>query len=317
MLYKKILGLILITALSAFLFVACDETTATEDPVPKPISNLMATSIDSATVALKFDASPSEIEALFKEYVVEITPGTFSPIIIPKGTTIANITGLPEIKEYTFSIKAVFSNGKASVPVSVKWAPAHRYNFSIRVYEYASSRGSGLVFQDDDGQPRTLTAASNVKWDICLDTRNNIYQIGSPKASDYTDDKGNYNNNNQPARNLDIYKVVENVDKLSDVFDSQGIDKNPNPLQKMIDFTTKTKGFVLFVKSYPPGNPAGNFAKVFVTAKNGVILQGTAPDRYVELEVSYQKTPGLPYAITNKNNNPAPVIRKNLNAEIR
>lgn len=317
MIYKKILGLILITALSTFLFVACDETTATEDPVPKPISNLMATSIDSATVALKFDASPSEIEALFKEYVVEISPGTFSPIIIPKGTTVANITGLPEIKEYTFSIKAVFSNGKASVPVSVKWAPAHRYNFSIRVYEYASSRGSGLVFQDEDGQPRTLTAASNVRWDICLDTRNNTYQIGSPKASDYTNDEGKYNNNDQMARDLDIYKVVENVDNLSDVFDSQGIDKNPNPSQKMIDFTSKTKGFVLFVKSYPPGNPSGNFAKVFVKANNGVILQGTAPDRYVELEVSYQKTPGLPYALTGKNNNPAPVIRKNLNAEVR
>ncbi len=317
MLYKKILGLILISALSAFLFVACDETTATEDPVPKPISNLMATSIDSATVALKFDPSASEIEALFKEYIVEITPGTFNPIIIPKGTTIVNVPGLTEIKEYTFSVKAVFSNGKASAPVSIKWAPAHRYNFSIRVYEYASQRGSGLVFQDDDGQPRTLTAASNVKWDICLDTRNNEYKIGSPKASDYTDQSGNYTNNGQPARNLDIYKVVENVDKLSDVFDSQGIDKNPNPRQKMFDFTTKTKGFVLFVKSYPPGNPAGNFAKVFVKANNGVILQGTAPDRYVELEISYQKTPGLPYALTNKNNNPAPVIRKNLNVEVR
>jgi hypothetical protein len=29
----------------------------------------------------------------------------------------------------------------------------------------------------------------------------------------------------------------------------------------------------------------------------GNILRGSAPDRYVELEISYQKTPNVPYAL--------------------
>lgn len=303
--FKKIFTL---TALfvTLFGFYACDEIITPDPEKPEPIVSLEANSIDNQTVGLKFEGSPSESNALFDGYYLKITPGTFPEEKIPVGSkNLYKVQGLTEGTEYTFTVYAKYTNGEVSLEKSIKWSPATRYSADIRVYEYASTRGSGLNLNDASGEPTTLTIANASKWDICLDTRNDKLVIGSPKASDYTDANFKFGNG-QSARDLDVYNVYTTINDLDDVFDTKAINEYANPTQKVYDFTNSTTGFVMFVKTYP--GTSSYYAKVLVKANNGKILQGTAPDRYVQLSVSYQKVAGVPYA---KFEYAAPVVRLN------
>lgn len=77
--------------------------------------------------------------------------------------------------------------------------------------------------------------------------------------------------------------------RLNQVFDTQ---INIGTTEQLINFTAANRGFVFACRTQD-----GNFAKVFVKANtSGVILQGTAPNRYVEVEISYQPVANVPYA---------------------
>lgn len=288
--------------IAIFAFNACDPTVTPEPNKPDAIVLLQATSIDNQTVGLRVTGSPSETDALFDGYYLKITPGTFPEEKIPvTSKSLYQVQGLTEGTEYTFTVYAKFTNGEVSPNVSVKWAPATRYSSDIRVYEFASPRGSGLTLSGDDGVPQTLTIGRASEWDMYLDTREGVYDLGSPKAGNFTDDAGKFKSNGQTARDLYIYNIFEQYNDLNDVFDTKAID-GYTPAQKYIDFTTKTTGFVFSCKT-----STGYFAKVLVKAANGKILQGTAPDRYIQLAISYQKVASVPYAIFGQSSNTVPV----------
>ncbi|MCX6155386.1 MAG: fibronectin type III domain-containing protein [Candidatus Kapabacteria bacterium] len=292
----KTILLAVIVAISAF--TACNDTSS---PMTNPMepTNIMATSINESTVKLKWTASVSEKDTNFKGYILEISSasgGPMTPMNILKSQNPISITNLTEGVVYTFSLKSVTNDGmKSDMAASVNWAPARRFTTpSIRVYEFQSTRGSGLeLLNATDNAPKCLTVIDGDRWDLALDTRNDSNEVGSPKASGYTD--ANYKfNNGKLAKDFTIYKVIDNVTSLDDIYDSQAIDKYADSAQKMVNFTTKTKGFVMLAKTQE-----GNFAKIFVKDNSGVILQGTAKDRFIECEISYQKTKWVPYASIN------------------
>ena len=164
------------------------------------------------------------------------------------------------------------------------------------MYETASSNyGSGLqLFDSAAGTPLNLKVVDGKWWDLYLDTRNNEYWIGSPNKSSYTITEPN-------ATPLYIYtnaqtNAVNNYASLDDVWDTA----LPTPTTATSwDCTTPsvTNGFILVAKAY--NNSTGvysNYAKILVKVKNGSILQGAEPNRYVEMDISYQKLIDAPYA---------------------
>ncbi|MDQ1266243.1 MAG: Fibronectin type protein [Bacteroidota bacterium] len=299
----KIFSLFAVIAFFGIILNSCTEDST--NPVdtkqyPNAPTNLKATSIDATTIKIKWDKSASETNDNFKGYRIEITgDGTsaLQPREVAKGTSDYTWTNLVEGTVYTFKVFSITTDTLDSKTApSVAWSPATRFKTDIRVYEYKSTRGSGLVFQNSTGDVETLTYTMNDEWDICLDTRDGKFSIGSPQASDYTDANGNYTSGSKAkAKVFTIYNVVNNVSSLDDVFDSQSIDNlhiSPYPEQFMIEFTSVNKGFVILGKT-----ASNNFVKIFVKDNAGTILQGTADDRYVQLEISYQMTPGNGYAI--------------------
>jgi hypothetical protein len=53
-------------------------------------------------------------------------------------------------------------------------------------------------------------------------------------------------------------------------------------------------GFGFVVRHGASGNY--HYARVVVLGGSGGILKGTSPNRYVDMEISYQDTPNLPFA---------------------
>jgi len=82
------------------------------------------------------------------------------------------------------------------------------------------------------------------------------------------------------------------VDSLNQLFETEAFGAT-TLAEVLANFNNQRRGFVIVLRTQD-----GNWAKVFVKADaQGNILRGTAPNRYVELEISYQKTPNVPYAL--------------------
>ena len=285
------------------IFAACDETTSPEEPKPKPDapSNMRATSIDHQTISLRWDLSASESNTLFRRYVLTIEPGVFAPIYFDKGVNNAEVDNLTEGTVYTFTLKAEYTNGEVSTSsATVQWSPATRFTLNafdndIKVYEAASSFGSGLdLFDKDNGGPATWTVGAAAKWNLALDTRSSALILASPKLVDY-----NYTG---VPPTVHIAETVIESEDLNQVYDSQALNAK-NFAERSINLKNYNKSIVLIVRLIEPGETEFTYAKVLVKYVSGGFLQGTTPNRFVQFYISYQKTPGVPYAKVGQNGN--------------
>ncbi|MCE5305875.1 MAG: fibronectin type III domain-containing protein [Chloroherpetonaceae bacterium] len=304
----KIRNLFLVLFAAIFAFTACDDTDNPVDPTDKPIAptSLQATSKNESTVILRWTASTSESNSLFDKYVLTVTGGAnpIQPFDIAKGTTSAEISGLNEGTIYTFSIVTKFTDGTtSSTSAQIQWAPATRFvrnqnDQPIQVYESASNFGSGLVIFDPIGDgPKSATVSNGAQWNLGLDTRNGKLVLASARLLDY-------NFITQPGV-TEIASEVINANSLDVVFDSQALEAKYFQ-ERSIDLTQQNSSFVIIVRFRQPGSTQYNYAKVLVKYNNG-FLQGSADNRYVAFEISYQKQAGVPYAktpsMTLENNN--------------
>ncbi|HYF02937.1 MAG TPA: fibronectin type III domain-containing protein, partial [Patescibacteria group bacterium] len=249
---------------------------------PAPPTYLMAASRDYQTVALKWMASASAEQANFAHYELTITPAGGNPLpifIIAKNQTAYEVKGLTEGIVYTFALKAKTTEvtNNLSTEAVIQWSPATRIA-NVRLYETASNQfGAGYNFKTE----RVLTLKDGTEWDIALDTRSvngqASFDLGSPSLTSYSFPG--------PVRNTLIStKMYQNVNSIDDVYDTDALGTSaglPPTEPRLVNFTNATSGFVLFVKTAD-----GNMAKVFVKANNGRVLQGTAPNRYIEMDIS-------------------------------
>lgn len=315
MLKNKLMILLASIAISLFAFTACDEDNGVDpdpDTQPKPSapSNLRATSIDATTIHLKYDISPSESHpTLWQDY--EITwkenggPTAPQAKVVLKGTNTIVIDGLVEGKIYLFTLVARFTNDSVSAPATILWSPASRFEKNaneetIKVYETASSFGSGLqLFDLGQEFPRVRTIANSSEWDLAVRTVDNKIVFSSATKSGYTFTSGNP----QPTF---IYKDAFLANSLDEVFDSRAMNdgaRNNEYTEQSFDITNLTSSLVFYVrKPVSVGSTSYNYAKVFVKRENGTFLHGTGTNRHLLVEISYQKTPNVPYAKTANDN---------------
>lgn len=284
----------------ALVLVSCETTTSPTDPVktaPGAPTELMATSIDSGTIRIRWVAADTGATATGFIVVVE-EDGSNNPQELPVGSASStiNVSNLTTGTVYNFTVYAVNDTARSGQSPTIKWAPASRYTANIRLYETESDMGSGLMMPNTAG----LTIGQGGMWDLCLDTRGEVYDIGSPRNSSYTDEQMPPEfPNGDVARETLIGKVWENVTSLDDIYESADLTQE-TLLEKLLTFNdadASGSAFAFVVKT-----SSGNFAKVMVTAAGGKLLQGTAPDRYIDLVVSYQSGVDVPYAVVSKEN---------------
>lgn len=277
-------------ASALFALVACDPVAPITVTVPNAVDSLKATSANATTVRLKWNASSTTNINGYRVTILNTTSGATIGTTTVSGTTV-DISGLTAGVVYLFRVQTRTAD-TVSTAREIRWSPATRVTTMqggvIRMYETASGFGSGLAIQG--GTALNLTVARGAEWDLGIHTRTaDVLTIGSPGSLGYTGIARD-TARGQETRTAD--NLYLNVDSLNQVFDTQvqmgGAGSFPVPLR------TITRGFVLAIQTR-----AGNFAKIFVKASSaGVILQGTAPNRYIEVEISYQPVANVPYALT-------------------
>jgi len=107
-----------------------------------------------------------------------------------------------------------------------------------------------------------------------------------------------------PRATLISSKVVSSgATSLDDVFETQALGDatvNMKPdSARYIRVDNFSNNIVFFARTVE-----GNFAKILVKAAGGKLLQGTSPNRYVEMDISYQSAVNVPYAFVRGGNSP-------------
>jgi len=288
---SKTLYFAIFFALTAIFITSCDDSTGPTDEgtIPKPPTNLMA-----ASVKLTWTPSVSETDSLFSSYVLTVSGiNDFAPVTVPATSNWFVFKGLEEGVEYTFSFQAKNSLGELSSAKEIKWSPATQFTtdwkqLPIRIYESESSYESGLmVYNTNTFHPTTYKVENGANWTIGLYTKNDEIAIGSASKLDY-----NYGSTPGTA---EIGNIYTGILSLEDTFESKALDQQSFSAKK-IDLKQYSSNIAFVVRYHEAGSSKWTYAKVFVKYTNGSFLQGTASNRYVELQISHQLVPGIPYA---------------------
>lgn len=284
--YKSLLAA---ATLVALIMVGCNENTTTVDTPPNPISGLMATSINESTVRLKWTAPTGSYSSYIIRY--NSTASDSMKVTAPSGTEMLDISSLTSGTVYTFTVTSLNSDNLESTTKSMKWAGAMRFatyksGLPIRLYENSSSKGSGLQLYDDvTGEPKNLKVDAGDFWDIGIDNKGLTDSLYSGSPTQLTGI-----NFTTSRLSTFIGKDYSGIDSLNQVFESSDLVATTDDAIRYPNLSPK--GFVFVVKT-----ANGNYAKVFIKPNaNGEILQGTPGDRYVEVEISYQKIKAVPHA---------------------
>lgn len=284
---------LMLLVFALFLASCSDNTTNPVDSKPAAVKGLMATSLDNTTIRLLW----TEPTDTYTGFTLDITPGAIAQKTFAKGVTTTDVSGLIEGTVYTFKLKAV--NGTASSDsVTILWSPATRFTKNInddfiKVYETASTFGSGLQFYNVAGNaPKVLKISNGADWNFGLYSKSaGTTFVGSPSKLTYSYTGGT-------PKLTEISTDYFETNDLNTVFDSQALNADPSKFSEMsIDLETlgATTGVVLICRTKDNGTD-WNYAKVFIKKTGGTFLQGTADNRYIEVQVSYQKVVNVPYA---------------------
>lgn len=274
------------------------------DP-PSAITGLRASSPSQTSVALMWDAVAGPIDSYLVRWRRDDGADSGSTTVtVPSAT----IEGLTTGAAYTFSVetrRGTFS----SAPVSIAWATATRFTHdassptkALRMHESQSEFTSGLILDPALGGPRmaSLHPASSDRVQLAMyltppvGSRVDEVVVGPAFAIP------EYRAVMAPGR-IDSTVFISASTYLASSLDDWFVE---GPIDALIDPLGNVKAFVFtdtkvgsqgfFVRTGMPGNH--HYARVLIKATENGILQGTYPNRYVEVEVSYQTTPNLPYA---------------------
>jgi hypothetical protein len=293
-------GIMLFTATILLLLIgACSSTDnpVTPETPLKPPSNLMAYSKDKDQVGLTWTTSTDESATNFGSYQLRVKTGgtvvggSYYPA---KGSVSYTITGLTEGTIYDFVLSTKTSSGTVGDSVVVKWAPASRIvgdqsGKALQLYEWQSSKPSGLDLKNSAGYAEMVSMAGTLK------TQADVL-FGYPYVNDKVD-LGIENPAVESAslKSTKISTVTYNTNTLDDPKTAPPGTETYTKDVLEIEKTTVSTGRIVFLKTQE-----GNYVRVLITNKNGFMIQGTSPDRYLEVLVSYQSVTGVPYAKTVK-----------------
>jgi hypothetical protein len=267
---------------------------------PAPVVDLVATSIDSTSISINWVASATESNPAFDRYVVSVngTDGYSRWDTILRVSNPYKISGLKQEVIYRIDVYTMIKGGELSEKSSIVWAPAYRFKevlagVPIRVYEQSSPLGCGLdLFFPETLKPRTLPLDSSQSWNLALSIDSNV-MFGSPRLLGY-DYKEKL-----PAF-TEISDFYYDTPTLDIVYGSEPLNVAlySSKLVNLTEVEPQIKShLILLVRTRETGDSINfNYDKILIKKIDGKFLQGTATNRYIECEISYQKTLNVGYA---------------------
>ncbi len=293
---------------AAVLHLAGCDANATDGGTPTtnldPVSNLEAYSASVTSVGLVWTPSPAARTADMQDHqvrVLSVPAGTLlTTFTVAKTESSFVVTGLTEGTKYQFDVivrptSAATGKGNSS-NASVIWSPARRLpteagGFPIKVFETASpSFPSGLIiFKGTAPLATSVQNPSPLSDTLLLD----LYLKTETSSLVLLRSAHQYTGRVLP-RITRFSSVTRNAASLNDpaVAPPDTTTYSSGNTSFSIDNSSIATSKILFFKAND-----GNYGRLLVKRQsNGTLIGGTSPDRFLELEVSYQTTPYNPYS---------------------
>lgn len=281
-----------------------------ENPVDEPGNapgNIRASSKSSTEVTIAWDAVAGATSYDLSWQAVAPASGAGSKTGI---TTLSEIVdGLSEGTTYTFTVTATTAS-RTGTAASIQWSPSSRPTLTgdskpIRMYEFASSSPSGLNL-DVAGAPMQVSMVLGTvnKAQLAMFVYDNTPAttdidsliIGPAYAMiEY-----------RAAHDASFSKIDTSVYISSTTSDVASLNSwfLKVPLNGLIDNQSNVKAYTIksnnsigqgfIVRTGALG--AYHYARVVIKAVGGLLVTGGSPNRYIDLEVSYQNGIGVPFA---------------------
>lgn len=300
----------LMFALVALVAVSCNTNDDPVDPngtKPNMPTSLKAQSRSATSVGLKWDApaggvTPSGYRVYYN--VVGSATKVAVPDIIGASATSEVVTGLTAGTMYEFTVQALNGAVVGDATATLTWAPAYRSG-AIKMYSSLSNNGSGLIVFD--GNPRAAKINQGNLWDLAFDDKENPAQpkIASPGfAKGYVDQSTNlFFGSGLTTKVTYLGRQYTNVNNLDEIFETEDLDDDKLVDLKEAAFDLSSVGgtgglaFVFAQKNSPVSY---TFGKILVQRTGGTLIQGSDPNKNIDVVVSYQTTANVPYALRAK-----------------
>lgn len=299
----NVLSIILLAAVLSVSFSACDSTSDPASPSDADVAaptNIKASSADGQVI-LAWTASSSETQSNFGKYMIVVmntTTNLIDTLYAAKGSAENIIGNLTNGTRYQFTVRSLTSAGKASSDYArIEWAPAVRQDqdkdgYIITVYATTSTANNSAVdFYNSAGKAEVL-AQSGAEFKA----RGDAYVYAADAAALALSIKSPDQANNKGLTTQFSTVSAYNADNLDD---SQ-LTAMPSPTTftaTSIDIATGTSstGKIYFGRTVR-GSDFYYFRILVMKDASGKLVQGTGTERFLEMEVSYQTKPNIPFA---------------------
>ena len=246
-------------------------------PLFAPPGGLAALSVDSAHVRLDWTAPLLVTDTTFAGYV--LAWGTVADTL--QKTTLMFTGGPLPAGAATFSIRSLLKNGQTSDAASITWAPAWRFDaVPIVVTEYSSSQQTG--FPGVDAGSRTSNPGAIGLLDVGADSALDFYLSG-PAGSP-----------------LQLLSAVTFNPGWHQTFFSTQTTSSPDLNAPLALFpaedTFTLQNVTLADQVIYYAKIQGNTGEIHYVRVHVHLIPGSFPVRQVDIRISLQKVPGLPYA---------------------
>jgi len=261
-----------------------------------PVTNLRAFSIDSASVGLAwFPAEPFGTSYAADQFVeVVVGASIIDSVSLPLSATNAVIQNLTEGTVYSFNVYLRASEDSpypSSSPATISWSPARRFSTAagtgqpLRLYEFDSALARGITFFSDSllgPAIHSLGSADRILIDAYFNSAIPQLRSGS------TLNPGPVGRTTQFSTMVPIQ--ASTLDHPHYFVPGTG---SYSESEFNIDVGTVTSGVIIFARTQDD-----HYMRILLLrGPNGRLIQGTAPNRYIELQLSYQIVTGIPYAM--------------------
>ncbi len=306
--FLKINSLLAMLVLSFFMFTACEDDPNPIEPegtpLPAKVKNLNGAGISATEIKINWGKADAD-SSWFKDYIITVKEGetVVKTDTIAKTLTTYTFNAATIEKVYAISVLGRNTNdsSNAANTATFTWATSKQYDknyneSNITVYANTSSTyGSGLELSStsEDGYPKTWKLDNYTKWNLAF-AKTGI-KIGSASEAGYAGSGTPADAFITPLETWDGNALNDGPFQTSSL-ESKSWSKKLIDLENDPIATNATKG-VCFYARVGEGASA-HYAKVIVLKEGGKFVQGSAPDTYLHLKVSYQTAAGVPYAKT-------------------
>ncbi len=280
---------------------ACDDdsNTGPVDPDVSAPTSIRGASADQALI-LSWTPSVSEGQDNFDGYQVRVqnqSTNQFFIEVAPKGTGY-RVNNLDNGTRYLVVVRAVTKNGKESSDFSqIEWSPAIRRSVdlngqAIRVYATTSTTfNSAVDLFNPDGKAEVISQAGQEfrdRGDLYLfaqDATSGSVSIRSPSAA--------VNNKGMETQFSTVTYDADDLDVQTQTTAPATATYTRNDVS--ISAAAVTIGKVLYGR-LKRGTDNYYFRLLITRDPVGKMVRGSGVDRYVEMVVSYQHIPNIPFA---------------------